>query len=86
MYAFIGSHLRYPPMAAGEGIEGTVYIAVVVERDGTLSNIEIKRDIGGGCGQEAVRVVNMMPRWQPARYNGRTVRSRQMLEIKFELR
>lgn len=86
MYAFIGSHLRYPPMAAGEGIEGTVYIAVVVERDGTLSNIEIKRDIGGGCGQEAVRVVNMMPRWQPARHNGRTVRSRQMLEIKFELR
>ena len=49
-------------------------VSLIVEKDGTVSNIRIVNGIGGGCDEEAVRVVSSMPRWTPAKRNGKPVR------------
>ncbi|MBI1227937.1 MAG: TonB family protein [Bacteroidetes bacterium] len=82
---FIYENIRYPDIARQNGIEGTVYIKFVVEKDGSISNANIVRDIGGGCGQEAMRVVGKMPKWQPGKQRGRAVRVQFNLPVKFKL-
>jgi TonB family protein len=83
--AFMGSNIRYPQEAMEEGIQGTVYVSFVVEKDGSISNIKILRDIGGGCGQEAVRVVSMMPKWEPGTQRGKAVRVQFNMPVTFTL-
>lgn len=82
---FLGKNLRYPAIARENGIDGTVVIRFIVERDGSISNAQVVRDIGGGCGEEALRVVNSMPPWQPGLQQGRPVRVRFNLPVKFSL-
>lgn len=82
---FIYSNIKYPAEARASKIEGTVYIKYVVEKDGTITDAELVRDIGGGCGAEALRVVNMMPKWEPGMLNGNPVRVQFNLPVKFEL-
>lgn len=84
MYAFIRKNLRWPETAQG-AIMGNVYVQVVVEPDGTLTNHRILRDIGGGCGQEALRVVKLMPRWSPGKIDGKPVRTVFNLPVRFSL-
>ena len=67
-------------------IQGTVYVSFVIEKDGSVSNIKVLRNIGGGCGEEAVRVVQAMPKWKPARQRGKRVRAQYTLPIKFNLK
>lgn len=86
MLEYIYSQIRYPAMARHNGIEGIVVVAFVVERDGSLSNMEIVKDIGGGCGKEALRVVKGMPRWIPGKQRGKAVRVRFQLPVKYKLR
>lgn len=80
---FLAENIRYPDLARTSGIEGKVYIRFVVEKDGSVSNVKIMRDIGGGCGAEAVRVVKSMPKWTPAKQQTRTVRSEFNLPVNF---
>ncbi len=62
--------------AKAKGITGRVYVKFVIERDGSVSNVKLMRDIGGGCGEEAVRVVQSMPKWNPgAAWDGTPWRS-----------
>ena len=82
---FIQKRINYPEEAQDDGIEGRVIIEFVVEKDGSLSEIVCKRDIGGGCGKEAVRLVSQMPKWKPAIIKGKPVRSRLMMPILFRL-
>jgi periplasmic protein TonB len=86
---FIYRQVRYPALARENGIEGTVVIVFVVEPDGTLTNIRIARDIGGGCGEEAQRIVelmNAMPeRWTPGKVGGEAVRVQYNFPLKFKL-
>jgi protein TonB len=56
-----------------------------VEPDGSISNPEIVRDIGAGCGEEALRIVNMMPEWIPGRQRGKAVRVQFNLPVRFDL-
>ena len=72
-------------MAIETGIHGTVYVNFVVEPDGSISNISVGRGIGGGCDEEAVRVVKMMPKWKPGRQRGKAVRVSFNLPIHFKL-
>jgi protein TonB len=60
---FLNNNLTYPQEARETNTSGTVYLEFVVERDGSISNISIKRGIGGGCDEEAIRVVKLMPKW-----------------------
>ena len=77
---YLSDNLIYPSECQ---VEGRVYIQFVVEKDGTLTNIENKRDIGGGCGQEAERLVRAMPPWKPGMDKGDTVRCLYTLSILF---
>ena len=85
MYKFLASQIKYPSVARENGIEGTVYVSFVVWLDGSIRNIEIKRGIGGGCNDEALRVVNLMPKWSPGKQNGKAVPVAFTLPIKFKL-
>ncbi len=82
---FIAKNIVYPQLARENNITGKVYVSFVVEKDGSVSNVIVKRDIGGGCGQEAVRVVKSMPRWKPGKQRGKPVRTQYMLPVSFEL-
>lgn len=65
MYAFISRNIKYPEEALKNNISGNVYVTFVVEKDGQITSTRLLRDIGGGCGQEALRVVRSMPKWKP---------------------
>jgi periplasmic protein TonB len=83
---FLAEAIRYPPIARERGIQGIVFVSFVIERDGSVSNVEVLRGIGGGCDEEAVRVVETMPRWEPGRQAGKTVRVSYNLPMRFILR
>ncbi len=85
MLQFIYSNIKYPPIARENGVEGTVYVKFVVEKDGKITAPEIVRDIGAGCGEEALRVVQMMPPWEPGKQRGRPVRVQFNLPVKYKL-
>lgn len=85
LYKYLGESLKYPPMAKENNIEGRVYVTFVVEKDGSISNARILRDIGGGCGQEAIRVVKAMPKWKPGKQRGKGVRVQFNLPVTFKL-
>lgn len=82
---FVHDNIRYPTPARDNGISGMVVVQFVVEKDGSISNVKVLRDIGGGCGDEAVRVVNSMPKWNPGKQRGRPVRVMFTLPVKFVL-
>jgi len=94
LLAFMYSNIQYPLEARQNGDQGTVVVSFVVEKDGSISNPEIVRDIGGGCGLETIRVVNLMNDamqqagvgWKPGRVDGRPVRARVSLPIRFRLK
>lgn len=86
LYEYLGENIRYPDIARDGGITGKVLVKFVVEKDGSITNISVMRDIGGGCGEEAKRVVRGMPKWKPGKVGGRTVRSQFILPISFVLK
>ena len=85
MYDFLARNVRYPQRAREDGYSGTVYVKFVIEPDGTLTNIEVAKGVGGGCSEEAVRVVKMMPNWIPGEAFGKKVRVTYTLPINFRL-
>lgn len=85
MYKFIGNNIDYPRMAKESGISGRVFVTFVVERDGSVTDVQIIRGIGGGCDEEAVRVIKAMPKWTPGKQRGKPVRVQYRMPIKFTL-
>ena len=85
LYAYIARNIKYPETAKKEKIEGRVFVTFVIEKDGRVSNAKILRDIGGGCGEEAIRVVNNMPKWKPGIQDGKPVRTQFNLPVSFQL-
>ncbi len=82
---FIADNIKYPQLAKENNITGRVFVSFVVEKDGRVGQVKILRDIGGGCGNEAVRVVKMMPKWKPGKQRGKAVRSQFNLPVNFDL-
>ncbi len=82
---YLSKNLKYPTQARRMGIEGTVYVVFVVNTDGSIQDVEILRGIGGGCDEEALRVVSGAPKWNPGKQRGRPVRVRMRLPIRFKL-
>ena len=86
MYMFFKDSLQYPKVAQENGIQGTVYVGFVVEKDGRLTNAHVKRGIGGGCNEEAVRLIYLMSgKWKAAKQSGLLVRCAYTLPVKFKL-
>lgn len=85
LYKYLGQNIQYPDVARDNNITGTVVIRFVVEKDGSITKAAIAREIGGGCGKEALRVVNSMPKWKPGKQSGKPVRTEFTLPVQFQL-
>jgi periplasmic protein TonB len=85
MYQFLSNNMKYPAVARENNIEGTVFVGFVVGKDGTIRDVKVKRGIAGGCNEEAIRVVELMPKWNPGKQNGRPVSVAYTIPIKFKL-
>jgi protein TonB len=84
-YEFVKSNMKYPAPAKRMDIEGRVFVQFIVEKDGSITDVQTVKGIGGGCDEEAVRVVQSSPKWKPAKQRGRPVRQRMVLPITFIL-
>jgi len=84
MAEYIAGNLKYPESAKASEIQGTVRLKFVVETDGSVSNITIEKSVGGGCDNEAVRLIQET-RWIPAIKDGKYVRSRNEQDITFRI-
>lgn len=82
---YLSKNLKYPTQARRMGIEGTVIVVFVINTDGSIQDVEVLRGIGGGCDEEAVKVVQEAPNWEPGKQRGRPVRTRMRLPIRFKL-
>ena len=85
MAEFLGKNIVYPEEAKEKNIQGTVLVSFVIEKNGKITDAKVVRGIGGGCDEEALRVVNAMPKWKPGKQNGKNVRVQFALPIKFKL-
>ncbi|MCI1265079.1 MAG: energy transducer TonB [Saprospiraceae bacterium] len=77
--------MKYPAIARENDIQGTVVVQFVVAKDGDITKVNVVRGIGGGCDEEAVRVVKSMPNWKSGKHNGKAVPVNFTLPIKFKL-
>ena len=85
LFKFMGNNIKYPEQAKKENIEGKVFVNFIVEKDGSISNVQISQGIGRGCDEESIRVVNLMPNWTPGENNGEKVRVEFTLPINYKL-
>jgi protein TonB len=82
---FLNKNIEYPALAKENNIQGVAVLTFVVNKDGSVSDVAIVKEIGGGCGKEAVRVVKMMPKWSAGEANGHPVKVRFTLPVRFRL-
>ena len=82
---FLTENIKYPQIARESSIQGTVYVTFVVEKNGSVTDVRVLRGIGGGCDEEAVRVIKAMPKWNPGKQRGKPVRVQFNMPIKFTL-
>ena len=82
---YLAKNIEYPQIARESGIQGRVFVTFVVEKDGSVTDVRVLRGIGGGCDEEAVRVVKSMPKWVPGKQRGKPVRVQFNLPVKFTL-
>ena len=80
-YKFVGKNYQVPEE---EGLKGKVFVSFVVEKDGSLTDIKVIRDIGYGTGKEAIRVLKSCPKWNPGEQNGKKVRVLYSLPINIQ--
>ena len=82
---YLAKNIKYPQMARESGIQGRVFVNFVVEPDGSVSNVNVMRSLGGGCDEEAMRVVKSMPKWKAGKQRGKPVRVSYILPVNFKL-
>lgn len=83
---FYANNLKYPVIAQENGIQGTTQVELIVEQDGSLSNITVKKSSGdSSLDREALRLIRSMPKWNPGKQNGLPARMKISLPVKFKL-
>lgn len=82
-YEFLKTNLQYPREAHRMGLEGRVFVEFIIEKDGSITEAKVVKGIGAGCDEEALRVVNLMPNWIPAKIDGAPVRQKMIHNILF---
>jgi TonB family protein len=85
-YNYIQQEMTYPLQARQAGVEGRVDVEFVVDKDGSISDVEAIKGIGAGCDKEAVRVVKSLPPFKPATQNGKPARARMVVPVVFDLK
>lgn len=84
-YRFVAEKMRYPKEARNRGIQGRVFVEFIVNRDGSISDAKVLKGIGGGCDEEAVRVVLLSQKWLPGMQHGKPVRQKMVIPIIFKM-
>lgn len=85
MNEYLGNNIIYPEYAVDNNIEGRVIVEFIVNTDGTLSNVQIRRSVHETLDNEAIRVVKSMPKWKPGKQGGKAVRVKYVIPITFNL-
>lgn len=83
MLEYLAKNVRYPAQAKKLEIKGFVLVNAIIEKDGTIKHVKVRKDLGGGCGEEAVRVIKSMPAWTPGEHKGETVRVSVPINVSF---
>ncbi len=78
-------YLKYPQKAVEEGIQGTVHVNFVIDKDGKVTDVEVVKSVDPLLDAEAVKVISASPKWRPARINGQKVNSSMTLQVEFRL-
>lgn len=82
---WLSEHIKYPAICQEQGVQGRVFLKFVVNRDGSIVDVEVVRSPDPNLSKEAERVVKLMPKWKPARQGNKTVRARFNLPVNFRL-
>ena len=84
-YRYVAENMKYPTTARQAGTEGKVFVQFVVDKDGALTDVRALKGIGGGCDEEAVRVIKEAPAWNPGKQRGKFVKVRMVMPITFKI-
>ncbi|HET7819547.1 MAG TPA: energy transducer TonB, partial [Bacteroidia bacterium] len=84
---FLKENINYPSIEKENGIQGKVFLSFIIDKDGSVTNIELFKGLkdGPGCDREAIRVTKLVPKWNPGKHNGNLVKMRFILPISFKL-
>jgi protein TonB len=82
---FLVNNLSYPEIAKRAGVEGKVILSFIVDKSGKIKDVEVLKGIGAGCDEEAMRVINSMPNWNPGKQNGKPVITKLNIPVVFKL-
>ena len=86
LMSYLSSNILYPKKAQKAEIEGRVFIRFIVEKDGTITNAELLKGVDESMDNEALRVIKNMPNWFPGKNNGRVVRTKFVIPVRFQLK
>jgi protein TonB len=84
-YRYLGKTIRYPATAREHNTQGKVIISVMIEKDGSVSNAKVVRSVSKDLDDEALRVINLSPKWIPGTQNGKTARMAFSIPINFTI-
>jgi protein TonB len=82
---YVAKNTTYPPVASENGVTGKVIVSFVIERDGSVSNVQILRGVDPSLDAEAVRVIKASPKWTPGKQRGKTVKVKYQFPVNFKL-
>lgn len=85
LVGFLSMHIRYPAQARENNVQGTAIVRFTVNRDGTLSDVKVLRGLSEDIRQEVIRIISIMPAWEPGRQNGQPVKVAFTLPVRFRL-
>jgi len=85
LMAYLANNIKYPVVAQENGVQGRVVVSFVVERDGSITDVNVVRGVDPSLDREAQRVVRSMPRWNPGKQNGQAVRVKYNVPVSFRL-
>lgn len=86
LFEYLRKNIKYPPMARENNLQGTVVLSFIVDEKGSIKDIKVMRSVGGGCDEEAIRVVKSMPQWNPGKQRGTAVKVSYTLPVRFTLK
>ena len=86
LYQFLTDNIKYPESAKKKKIQGTVWVSFFIEKDGSISHVKVDHGISPELDKEAIRVVKLMPKWEPATQRGKPIRIATLLPVKFSLK
>lgn len=82
---YLSNNIYYPTLAKDSKIQGVVFVSFIIDEEGNIAETELIKGIGGGCDEEALNVVNKMPKWQPGMNEGKPVKVQYILPVRFKL-